>query len=292
MLGPPMPMRAACLALMLLALAVLAAPAAHAAPLPIAASTQWRGHLPELATRPSMRVFLSANAYETFRSGLSDPNLFPPAGRLFMSFDRDILALYARGEDVGGRCLRSGSAASIDGDTVTLDLVWEAGTCGAPSTARHPFILVSLSRTAADGSGWVQPARSVCASPPGVDPRACASVGGGTAASPSPTSAATAPPSPAPTAPSSPSPATAAASPSPSPSPARATPSPSPSPVPTTPAPTVALASPTPGRSPDPTPRPVEVPTDDTVNYLLWGALGLIVVFVIVAVLFARSPRR
>ena len=282
---PAMRKRAALVACAVLAALVSTAPA-DAAPVPIPASLQWRGHLPELGTRPSVRLFQTVAQYESFRSSLSDPNLFPPASRLFMSFDRDILALYARGDDVGGRCLRTGSTASIDGDTVTLDLVWESGTCGAPSTARHPFILVSLSRTASDGSGWVQPARSVCAAPPGVDPRACASVGGGTAASPSPTTAPTAAPSPPP--------ATAAPSPSPSPSPRPVTPSPSPAPTTAAPtvAPTVALTSPTPARSPDPTPRPVDVPTDDTVNYLLWGALGLIVVFVIVAGLFARSPRR
>ena len=270
--------------------ALFIAPVADAAPVPIPASLQWRGHLPELGTRPSMRLFQTAAQYETFRSGLSDPSLFPPASRLFMSFERDILALYARGDDIGGRCLRTGSTATIDGDTVALDLVWESGTCGAPSTARHPFILLSFSRTASDGSGWVQPARSVCAAPPGVDPRACASVGGGTTASPSPTPAATAPPPPSPaiTAPPSPSPASAA----PSPSPAPVTPSASPAATAAarTVAPTVALASP--ARSPDPTPRPVDVPTDDTVNYLLWAALGLIVLFVIVAGLFARSPRR
>jgi len=47
------------------------------------------------------------------------------------------------------------------GDTATLDLLFESGTCGAPSSAHYPFILVSLARTAADGSSWVTPARSV-----------------------------------------------------------------------------------------------------------------------------------
>ena len=278
----------------LVAFVVLAALAstvpADAAPVPIPASLQWRGHLPELGARPSVRLFQTAAQYETFRRSLSDPSLFPPADRLFMSFDRDVLALYARGEDVGGRCLRTGSSAALDG-TVALDLSWLSGTCGAPSTARHPFILVSLSRTASDGTAWVQPSTQVCAAPPGVDPRACGSFDGGAAVSPSPTPATTPSPSPSPAtgAPSpSPAPATASASPAP--------PTPSPSPVattlPPTVAPSVALASPTPARSPDPTPRPVDVPTDDTVNYLLWGALGLIVVFVIVAALFARSPRR
>jgi hypothetical protein len=279
------------LALVLLAAMPLLASPAVAAPVPIAAATQLRGHLPELGTRPSLRVFQTANAYETFRASLSDPNFFPPASRLFMSFEREVLALYARGDDVGGRCLRSGSTASVDGDTVTLDLAWESGTCGAPATARHPFVLVSLSRTASDGTAWVQPTRSVCAAPPGVDPRACVSLGGATT-SPSPTAAAT------PTAAASPSPAPATPSPSPVPSPSPTSPTPTtaaPSPqtsAPATAAPTVALASPTPTRSPDPTARPVEVPRDDSVNLLLWGALGLILLFVIAAGFFARSPRR
>src|SRR5687767_9988707 len=180
------------LALVLLAAMPLLASPAVAAPVPIPAATQLRGHLPELGTRPSMRVFQTANAYETFRAGLSDPNFFPPASRLFMSFEREVLALYARGDDVGGRCLRSASTASVDGDTVTLDLAWESGTCGAPATARHPFVLVSLSRTASDGTAWVQPTRSVCAAPPGVDPRACASLSGAATTSPSPTAVPTA----------------------------------------------------------------------------------------------------
>lgn len=282
MLRDAMRKRATLVAIAVLAALLFTAPA-DAAPVPIPASLQWRGHLPDLGTRPSMRLFQTSAQYETFRSGLSDPSVFPPASRLFMSFERDVLALYARGDDVGGRCLRTASTAALDG-TVALDLGWESGTCGAPSSARHPFLLLSLSRTASDGTVWVHPARQICAAPPGVDPRVCASFDGGTAASPSPTPAATA----------RPSPATGAPSPSASPSPAPVTPSRSPSLAPTTAvptvAPTVAPASPT--RSPDPTPRPVDVPTDDTVNYVLWGALGLIVVFVIVAGLFARSPRR
>lgn len=294
-------------AVMLVALgALVTVPLASAAPVPIAASMQWRGHLPELGTRPSLRLFQTSAQYESFRGGLSDPSLFPPASRLFMSFDRDILALYVRGEDVGGRCLRTGNTASIDGDTVTLDLVWESGTCGAPITARHPFVLLSLSRTASDGTAWVQPSRSVCGAPPGVDTSACASVGGGAVASPSPRPATAAPASPSPAAaspsvtaaitppasPATPAPTTAtSAATMATPTAARTTAPPTTA-GPATPAPTVALASPTPARSPDPTPRPVEVPTDDTVNYLLWGVLGLIVLFVIVAGLFARAPRR
>ena len=285
MLGPPVMKRCTFVALVALAVALLYAPPAGAAPTPIPATLQLRGHLPELGTRPSMRVFQTQSAYESFRASLGDANVFPPASSLFMSFDKDILALYARGDDAGGRCLRTGSTATVDGDTAALDLLWENGTCGAPNTARHPFVLVSLSRTASDGSAWVQPTRSVCGSPPGVDARACAQLAGGAAASPSPTPAATAP--------ATPSAAAATPSPSRTPSPSPSTTAPTPStPLPTIAAPTVALASPAPARSPEPTARSVEVPSDDTVNYLLWAALGLIVIFVVVAGVFARSPRR
>jgi hypothetical protein len=139
-----------------------------------------------------MRVFQTQAAYDSFRTSLGDANVFPAAANMFMSFEKDILALYARGNDVGGRCLRTGPNATLDGDTATLDLLFESGTCGAPSTAHYPFILVSLSRTAADGSSWVAPARSVCASAPGVsDSRACASLGT-SSASPTPAPSATA----------------------------------------------------------------------------------------------------
>ena len=297
MLGPPVRKQCTFVALVALAITLLSAPPAAAAPTPIAATLQLRGHLPELGTRPSMRVFQTQSAYESFRASLGDANVFPPASSLFMSFDKDILALYARGDDSGGRCLRSGSTATVDGDTVTLDLLWENGTCGAPSTARHPFVLLSLSRTASDGSAWVQSARSVCGTPPGVDGRACAQLAGGAAASPSPTPAATAPatPSPAAATPSpsrtpTPSPATPTPSPAtPTPSPATSTPS---TPPPTIAAPTVVLASPTPARSPEPAARPIDVPSDDAANYLLWAALGLIVIFVVAAGVLARSPRR
>src|SRR5436189_3778924 len=132
----------------------------------VTARAQLRGHLPELGERPTMRVFVTQAEYDTYRNSLGDANVFPPAGSLFMSFDKDILALYTRGNDTGGRCIRTGPNATLDGDTATLDLLFESGTCGAPSTAHYPFILVSLSRTAADGSSWVTPARSVCASAP------------------------------------------------------------------------------------------------------------------------------
>jgi hypothetical protein len=191
---------AAVCGLLVLALSVLATPAGAATA--VASKLQLRGHLPELGERPTMRVFQTQAAYDSFRTGLGEANVFPAPSNMFMSFDKDILALYTRGNDAGGRCLRTGPNATLDGDTTTLDLLFEAGTCGAPSSAHYPFVLVSLSRTAADGSAWVTPARSVCASAPGVsDSRACASLGTSTTSpSPAPTTAGTPSPSPATTA--------------------------------------------------------------------------------------------
>jgi hypothetical protein len=144
----------------------------------VASKLQLRGHLPELGERPTMRVFQTQAAYDSYRTSLGEANVFPASANMFMSFDKDILALYTRGNDTGSRCLRTGPNATLDGDTATLDLLFESGTCGAPSSAHYPFILVSLTRTAADGSSWVTPARSVCASAPGVsDSRACATLG-------------------------------------------------------------------------------------------------------------------
>jgi len=189
---------AAVCALVLLGLSILATPAGAATAVP--SKLQLRGHLPELGERPAMRVFQTQAAYDSFRTSLGEANVFPASSNMFMSFDKDILALYVRGNDAGGRCLRTGPNATLDGDTTTLDLLFESGTCGAPSSAHYPFIMVSLSRTAADGSSWVTPARSVCASAPGVsDSRACASLGTSTTS-----------PSPAPTIAGSPSPAATA----------------------------------------------------------------------------------
>jgi hypothetical protein len=191
---------AAVCGLLVLGLSILATPAGAATA--VTSKLQLRGHLPELGERPAMRVFQTQAAYDSFRTSLGEANVFPASSNMFMSFDKDILALYARGNDAGGRCLRTGPNATLDGDTTTLDLLFESGTCGAPSNAHYPFILVSLSRTAADGSSWVTPARSVCASAPGVsDSRACASLGAGaTTPSPAPTTAASASPTPATTA--------------------------------------------------------------------------------------------
>jgi hypothetical protein len=191
---------AAVFGLVLIGAALLSMPAGAATA--VASRLQLRGHLPELGERPVMRVFQTQAAYDSFRTSLGEANVFPASSNLFMSFDRDILALYTRGNDAGGRCFRTGPNATLDGDTTTLDLLFESGTCGAPSSAHYPFIMVSLSRTAADGSSWVTPARSVCASAPGVsDSRACASLGTSTTSpSPAPTTAASPSPSPATTA--------------------------------------------------------------------------------------------
>ena len=235
------------LGLVVIGLSLLAAPAGAATGVP--SRLQLRGHLPELGERPVMRVFQTQAAYDSFRTSLGEANVFPPSSNLFMSFDRDILALYARGNDAGGRCLRTGPSATLDGDTTTLDLLFEAGTCGAPSNAHYPFILVALARTAADGTLWVTPARSVCASAPGVsDSRACASLGTSTA-SPSPASTGAASPSPSP-------PTTAVPSASPSPTASRTA-------APTTAAPTT--AAPTTAAPTSAAPTATASPTRSTV---------------------------
>jgi len=268
----------------MLAVALGVAQPAGAAPTTIAATLHLRGHLPELGAQPTMRVFQTQSAYDSFRSSQGDANVFPPASSLFMSFSRDILVLYARGVDSVGRCLRTGSTATIDGGAATLDLLWDSAPCGAPDSARHPFALISLSRTAADGSVWESPTGSVCGAPPGVNVRACAPLAAG---------AATPPPTPAATAPATPS--LAAASPSPSATPS---PVPTPSPTPSTPpsatpsaTPAVTLAAPTPSRSPEPSARLIPPAPDGTVNYLFWAAFGLIVALVVLAAALARSPR-
>jgi hypothetical protein len=243
---------------------------------------QLRGHLPELGERATMRVFQTQTAYDAFRTSLGEANPFPASSSLFMTFDKDILALYARGNDSGGRCLRAGPNATLDGDTTTLDLQWEPGTCGAPLSAHYPFVLVSLSRTAADGSSWITPARSVCAAAPGVsDSRACASLGT-SAASPSPPGG-PASPSPAPT-------ATVGASPSPSPTATATTaaPSPTPSAVPSPTRSAVAVASPTLTVSPSAQP----VPSGNNNDFLLIAGLVGLGVLIGIAMMAARRPRR
>lgn len=269
------------LAILVLGLVPFASPAGAATP--VASKLQLRGHLPELGERPAMRVFQTQAAYDSFRTSLGDANVFPASSNMFMSFDKDILALYARGNDIGGRCLRTGPNATLDGDTTTLDLLFESGTCGAPSGAHYPFILVSLSRTAADGSSWVAPSRSVCASAPGViDSRACASLGTSTTSpSPPPTSAAS--PSPTPAAP------TAAASPSASRTAAPTTAVPSPTTSSTSvPSRSVAAASPSAVVSASGQPAASGSSSDVLLTAGLVG-LGVLIGIVIMA---ARRPRR
>jgi hypothetical protein len=268
--------------LLLLGLSLLATPALAATS--VASKLQLRGHLPELGERPVMRVFQTQAAYDSFRTSLGDANVFPASSNMFMSFDKDILALYARGNDTGGRCLRTGPNATLDGDTATLDLLFESGTCGAPSTAHYPFILVSLSRTAADGSSWVTPARSVCASAPGVsDSRACASLGTGTT---TPSPAPSASPSPVPTAAPASATPTGAASASRSATPSTAAPaSVAPSPSPTRSV--VAVASPSASGSASAQPA-ASGGSDFLVTAGLVG-LGVLIGIVIMA---ARRPRR
>ena len=270
------------LGLLALCLAVLAEPVAAATA--IASKLQLRGHLPELGERPTMRVFQTQAAYDSFRTGLGEANVFPAAANMFMSFDKDILALYSRGNDTGGRCLRTGPNATLDGDTATLDLLFESGTCGAPSSAHYPFILVSLSRTAADGSAWVTPARSVCASAPGVtDSRACASLGAtGTSPSPAPTTAAS--PSPVVTTPpsvsASPPPTRTAAATTAAPT-ASATPSATPTRS------TVAVASPSITASPSAAPA-----ASGGNDFLITAGLIALGVLIGIAIMAARRPRR
>jgi hypothetical protein len=272
---------AAVLSLIVLGLSLLAAPAGAATA--VASKLQLRGHLPELGERPTLRVFQTQVAYDTFRTSLGEANVFPASANMFMGFDKDILVLYARGNDTGGRCLRTGPNATLDGDTATLDLLFESGTCGAPSSAHYPFILVSLARTAADASSWVTPVRSVCASAPGVsDSRACASLGTSTttqsptaAASPTATAAATAT-----------STATASATASRTAAPTTAAPTATAAPSPTRSA--VAVASPSAAASASASPAASGGSSDFLVTAGLIG-LGVLIGIVIMA---ARRPRR
>jgi hypothetical protein len=185
--------RSAIVLLAVFAGAMLGAPADAATAVP--ARYQLRGHLPELGEQPAMRFFLTQAAYDTFRTDLGDANVFPPSSSLFMSFDKDFLALYARGNDTGGRCIATTVAAGFAGDTLTATFDWQSGTCGGPATAHYPFILVAISRTASDGSSWMPAARSICGSVGGTATNACASFGAAAAPSPTPPPATTATPS-------------------------------------------------------------------------------------------------
>src|SRR5206468_8233309 len=178
-------------ALVTILVALLSGSAAAAT---VTARAQLRGHLPELGERPTTRVFVTQAEYDTYRNSLGDANVFPAATSLFMSFDKDVLALYTRGNDTGGRCIGTQIVAGLSGDTLTATASWQVGTCGAPSTAHYPFVLVALSRTAADGTAWLPSAKSVCLSVASQATNACASLAG---SPPAPSAAATTPPPPA-----------------------------------------------------------------------------------------------
>ena len=230
-----------------------AAAASLAAPTAVSTQVQLRGHLPDLGATPSIRLFASAAEYDAFHKSLGDADIFPPSGALFSNFGHDILALYARGADIGNRCITSVGSSSVSAGVVSLNLGWQDGTCGAPAGARYPFVLVSLSRTANDGTAWLSQLQSVCGSAPGVDgSRVCAPVPAGGAVSPSPTSATTTPQ------PSAPAPSATA--------------------ITRTPAPTIAVGDP-----------PIETPSG-TITLLGWLGFGLIF-GVFIAALFTRLRR-
>jgi len=248
----------------------------------VSARYQLRGHLPELGERATMRVFVTQAEYDTYRNSLGEANVFPAAGSLFMTFDKDILALYTRGNDTGGRCIGTQIVAGFSGDTLTATASWQAGTCGAPSAAHYPFVLIALSRAAADGTAWLSSAKSVCLSVESQDTNACASL---TGASPAPTAAATTPP---PTAISSPAPTTTAA-----PTATRSL----------TPSQTVAVASPTPtatsapasataSRSPVVLASPPATAADNGTNFLLYAMLIAIGFLVLLSLVLSRGGRR
>jgi len=248
----------------------------------VTARAQLRGHLPELGERPTMRVFMTQAEYDAYRNSLGEANVFPAASSLFMSFDKDILALYTRGNDTGGRCIGTQIVAGFSVDSLAATAPWQVGTCGAPSTAHYPFVLLALSRTAADGTAWLPTAKSVCLAVESQDTNACATLSG---ASPAPTATATTPP---PTATSSPAPTTTA--------------------VPTatrslTPSQTVAAASPTPtatsapasataSRSPVAAASPPATATDNGTNVLLYAMLIAIAFLVLLSLFLSRGGRR
>jgi len=243
----------------------------------VTAKSQLRGHLPELGERPTMRVFLTQADYDAYRNSLGDANVFPAASSLFMTFDKEILALYTRGNDTGGRCIGTQIVAGFSGDTLAATASWQICTCGAPSTAHYPFILFSLSRTATDGTAWLSSARSVCLSVETPDTNACATLAG---ASPAP-SATTPPPTastvpstltPTPTATRSLTPTQTVAAASPTAAPASAAPSASRSPI--------AAAS-----------QPVSA-ADSGTNILLYAMLVAIGFLVLLSLFLSRGGRR
>jgi hypothetical protein len=261
----------------LIAILVALLSGSAAAATAVTARAQLRGHLPELGDRPTMRVFVTQAQYDSYRNSLGDANVFPAASSLFMSFDKDILALYTRGNDIGGRCIGTQIVAAFSGDTLSATATWQVGTCGAPSSAHYPFVLVSFSRTAAGGTAWLPAAKSVCLTVESQDTSACATLSG---ASPVPTATATTPP---PTATSSPVP-TATADPT-------ATRS-------LTPSQTVAAASPTPAatatasRSPVAAASPPVTAADSGTNFLLYAMLIAVGFLVLLSLFLSRGGRR
>jgi hypothetical protein len=260
--------------LIVILVALLGGPAGAATA--VTARAQLRGHLPELGERPTMRVFVTQAEYDTYRNSLGDANVFPASTSLFMSFDKDILALYTRGNDTGGRCIGTQIVAGFSGDTLAATAPWQVGTCGAPSNAHYPFVLVAFSRTAADGTAWLASARSVCLTVETQDTNACATLSG---ASPGPSATATTPP---PTATSSPAPTSTAA-----PSATRSL----------TPSQTVAAASPTPTSAAASPSRSAAATTpaaaaDSGSNFLLYAMLIAIGFLVLLSLFLSRGGRR
>jgi len=129
----------------------------------VPARYQLRGHLPELGERPTMRVFVTQAEYDTYRNSLGDANVFPPTTALFMSFDKDVLALYTRGNDTGGRCIGTQIAASFSGDTLAATAAWRgpAGRRARPTIHSSSWLSRAARRTGPRGCR----ARSWSASP-------------------------------------------------------------------------------------------------------------------------------
>ena len=245
----------------------------------VTAKAQLRGHLPELGESPTMRVFVTQAAYDTYRNSLGDANVFPAASSLFMSFDKEILALYTRGNDTGGRCIGTQIVSGFSGDTLAATASWQAGTCGAPSTAHYPFILISLARTATDGTAWLSSARSVCLSVESQDTNACATLSGASAA-PSATASA-APTSSATTAPSATAAPTATRSLTPTQTVAAASPTSAP-----------ASTTPSPSRSAAAAASPPATTADNGTNILLYAMLIAIAFLVLLSLFLSRGGRR
>src|SRR5207237_918985 len=119
----------------------------------VTAKAQLRGHLPELGEGPTMRVFVTQAQYDTYRNSLGDANVFPASSSLFMSFDKDILALYTRGNDTGGRCIGTQISASYSGDTLAATAAWQPrprGVSDGNRDDRDPFARLGDDTASAD----------------------------------------------------------------------------------------------------------------------------------------------